>query len=190
MIQAVCDIPCAFFAKELIEAFPEAKVILTTRSTEAWHNSMMQTVWALYHDRIRWIAAKLDGPTSRRRRMSDLFFQHFFGHDFPQNGTHVFNAHNNAVRRLVPPGRFLEFRANDGWKPLCTFLGKPIPQDKEYPNTNDIQSFRSRFQAMNKPVFNQVLRSLATKILPLVIISTVVGWKIWGSKHFWGRLEY
>lgn len=35
--QAVCDWPACAFAKELIEAYPNAKVILTTREVESWH---------------------------------------------------------------------------------------------------------------------------------------------------------
>jgi hypothetical protein len=35
--QAVCDWPAVAFAKELIEAYPDAKVILTTRDVDSWH---------------------------------------------------------------------------------------------------------------------------------------------------------
>lgn len=179
--KAITDIPGAFFATELVEAYPEAKVILTTRTPESWHASMMQTTWAVYQDRVRWIAAKLDGPTSRRRRMSDLFFLHFFGHNFPRTGKEVFIEHNVAVRRLVPAEHFLEHRATDGWEPLCKFLGKAVPQDKAYPNTNDVKSFRSRFQAMNKGIFIQVLTSLATKAVPIVAITSILCWMFWAS---------
>ncbi len=182
MSKALTDIPCAFFAKELVEAYPNAKVILTTRTPESWHSSMMQTIWAVYHDRLRWIAAKLDGPTSRHRRMSDLLFQHFFGRDFPQSGKRVFVEHNSAVQRLVPPSRFLEHRAMDGWEPLCTFLGKAIPEDEAYPKTNDIKSFVSRFQAMNKEIFIQTLKPLAMRALPFVVVTSLLCWRYWGSK--------
>jgi hypothetical protein len=35
--QAVCDVPAVCFAKELMQAYPEAKVILTNRDIESWH---------------------------------------------------------------------------------------------------------------------------------------------------------
>ena len=35
--QAVCDWPAVAFAKELIEAYPEAKVLITTRDVDSWH---------------------------------------------------------------------------------------------------------------------------------------------------------
>lgn len=41
---AVCDWPAVAFAKELIEAYPEAKVLMTTRDVDSWHASVMKTV--------------------------------------------------------------------------------------------------------------------------------------------------
>lgn len=38
--QAVCDLPAAAFAPELIAAYPKAKVILTTRDPESWHKQV------------------------------------------------------------------------------------------------------------------------------------------------------
>lgn len=35
--QAVCDLPAAAFAPELIAAYPNAKVILTNRDPDSWH---------------------------------------------------------------------------------------------------------------------------------------------------------
>lgn len=35
--QAVCDIPAVHFCDELIETYPDAKVILTTRNVDEWH---------------------------------------------------------------------------------------------------------------------------------------------------------
>lgn len=42
--QAICDWPAVAFAKELIKAYPEAKVIITTRDVDSWHASTMKTV--------------------------------------------------------------------------------------------------------------------------------------------------
>ena len=30
-----------------------------------------------------------------------------------------------------------------GWKPLCEFLGVPVPADHPFPNVNDTKSFNS-----------------------------------------------
>lgn len=37
ILQSLCDWPAIAFAKELIEAYPEAKIILTTRDVDSWH---------------------------------------------------------------------------------------------------------------------------------------------------------
>ena len=41
-IQAVTDFPAAIFAGELIDAYPEAKVILTNRDVDSWYESVFR----------------------------------------------------------------------------------------------------------------------------------------------------
>jgi len=45
--------------------------------------------------------------------------------------------HYDEVRSKVPKDRLLEFQAQDGWEPLCGFLGKPVPKDEPYPWVNE-----------------------------------------------------
>src|SRR5262245_27743220 len=42
---AMVDWPGSYFYKELMEAFPEAKVLLSVRSPESWAKSMRATIW-------------------------------------------------------------------------------------------------------------------------------------------------
>ena len=35
--QAVTDFPCCMFPEELLEAYPDAKVILTNRNVDKWY---------------------------------------------------------------------------------------------------------------------------------------------------------
>lgn len=37
------DIPCVLFADELLEAYPEAKVVLTERDVEGWIKSIQHS---------------------------------------------------------------------------------------------------------------------------------------------------
>lgn len=39
------------------------------------------------------------------------------------------------ARELVPPERFLEWGVEDGWEPLCWFLGREVPITS-FPNGN------------------------------------------------------
>lgn len=58
----------------------------------------------------------------------------------------VFNRFNEQVRRTVPADRLLVYQVQEGWGPLCAFLGVPIPQGKPFPHLNDAVEFRSRIQ--------------------------------------------
>mmetsp|Transcript_14588 Transcript_14588/g.27356 ORF Transcript_14588/g.27356 Transcript_14588/m.27356 type:complete len:249 (+) Transcript_14588:90-836(+) len=40
--------------------------------------------------------------------------------------------HMARVKTIIPPERLLIYNLSDGWKPLCDFLGKPIP-DEPFP---------------------------------------------------------
>ncbi len=42
---AVSDVPAVLFSPELLEAYPDAKVILTTRDPEKWVDSMRSSIW-------------------------------------------------------------------------------------------------------------------------------------------------
>ena len=58
----------------------------------------------------------------------------------------VYRRNGEAVRREIPRARLLEFYAADGWKPLCDFLGVPVPTEP-FPLTNTTEEFRSRAAA-------------------------------------------
>ena len=63
-----------------------------------------------------------------------------FHSDSANKGRDVFQKHHEEVRRLVPPENLLEFRVQDGWEPLCKFLGVPVPEG-EFPRLNDSSTF-------------------------------------------------
>lgn len=46
-----------------------------------------------------------------------------------------FTEHCDKVRGMVPPERLLEWSADEGWEPLCEFLGKDVP-DEPFPHVN------------------------------------------------------
>ena len=48
--QAITDIPCIMFAEELIEAYPEAKFLITTRDEDSW----VRSVLALFNTLLGW----------------------------------------------------------------------------------------------------------------------------------------
>lgn len=156
--QAVCDWPAIAFAKELIEAYPEAKVVLTTRDVDSWHASTLRTVyWRVMDPELR-ILSHFDWAASMYYPMLKKFFDTFFRGDFPGQGKDVYIKHYDEVRSLVPKDRLLEFAVKDGWEPLCKFLREPIPASK-FPNVNDNKDFVTRSRRRNRrQMLNVALR--------------------------------
>jgi hypothetical protein len=157
--QAVCDWPAVAFAKELIEAYPEAKVILTNRDVHAWHASTLKTVyWRVMDPELRRLqhvswAAGLYYPMLKK------FFDCFFEGDFVGRGKEIYLRHYDEVRALVPKENLLEFQVKDGWAPLCAFLGDRVPYGRKFPHTNDNSDFVARSRWRNKmQIANVALR--------------------------------
>ncbi|KAI0427547.1 P-loop containing nucleoside triphosphate hydrolase protein [Xylaria sp. FL1042] len=168
--QAVCDWPACAFAKELIEAYPEAKVVMTTREVNSWHASTMKTVyWRVTDPELRWLssfswAAKMYYPMLKK------FFDTFFEGDFPNRGKEVFTKHYAEVKKMVPPERLLEYRVQDGWEPLCKFLDCPVPKDVPFPNVNDNSDFVSRSRRRNRnQMYNVIAQGLEMLGLTLLV---------------------
>ncbi|KAI0808746.1 P-loop containing nucleoside triphosphate hydrolase protein [Xylaria sp. FL0064] len=172
--QAVCDWPACAFAKELIEAYPEAKVVMTTREVNSWHASTMKTVyWRVTDPELRWLsnfswAAKMYYPMLKK------FFDTFFEGDFPNRGKDVFTKHYAEVKKMVPPERLLEYRVQDGWEPLCKFLDCPVPKDVPFPNVNDNSDFVSRSRRRNRnQMYNVIAQGLEILGLTLLVLYLV-----------------
>jgi hypothetical protein len=55
--QAICDWPAVAFAKELIEAYPDAKVVLNDRDIDSWYESTLKTVnWRATEPELKFVA--------------------------------------------------------------------------------------------------------------------------------------
>ncbi|KAI1634608.1 P-loop containing nucleoside triphosphate hydrolase protein [Biscogniauxia mediterranea] len=148
--QAVCDWPACAFAKELIEAYPEAKVVLTGRDVDSWHASTMKTVyWRVTDPELR-LLSHFNWAAGMYYPMLKKFFDTFFEGDFPNRGKEVFTRHYEEVKKMVPAENLLEFRVQDGWEPLCKFLGEKVPEGEKFPNVNDNSDFVARSRRRNR----------------------------------------
>ena len=151
--QSTVDWPGGFFYRELMEAYPDAKVMLSVRDPEAWERSMRATVWDVWHGASLMAhlsdARKLIDPAWRdyAALMERLLFKApgtFAGRpQEPQSLIDAFNAHTEAVRNTVPADRLLVWQASDGWEPLCEFLEVDVP-DVPFPRLNDSGTFTDR----------------------------------------------
>ncbi|HEY9879292.1 MAG TPA: sulfotransferase family protein [Leptolyngbyaceae cyanobacterium] len=141
--RAAVDWPACAFWQPLLEYYPDAKVILTVRDPNRWYESALQTIYGATH---RNPAA--DTPPifiAQRAMAGKLVWERTFGGRFDDrdHAIAVFNAHNEAVKAAVPANRLLVFEARQGWEPLCTFLGCPVP-DAPFPNVNSTEEFLAR----------------------------------------------
>jgi hypothetical protein len=63
------------------------------------------------------------------------FFHIEPGQYIPEEAITRFNQHNEEVEATVPPERLLVFNVEEGWEPLCKFLGVPVPNEP-FPHEN------------------------------------------------------
>lgn len=137
------DWPGSFYWRELATHFSDAKVILTDRSAESWYESIRKTILPASE-----IGRKVDkDPDSRRASqliyelaLVNLFEDKLHDKDF---AIEKFRAHRAEVIAHFPADRLLVFRAGDGWKPLCSFLGFDVP-DAPFPQRNSTAQFIAR----------------------------------------------
>ena len=125
--RAAVDWPASAFFAELADAFPKAIVLLSVRDAEAWWRSAENTIFPA-------IDAAGDGPWAQmvRGMLATRFTPNYRERDA---AIAAFEAHNARVRASVPAGRLLEWRAEDGWAPICAALDLPVP-DTPFPRTN------------------------------------------------------
>jgi hypothetical protein len=138
--RSAVDWPTAGFFRELFGAFASARFILTVRDTERWVDSFSQTIYTLLGAR--------DQVPAEMRDWFDMCNSVIGRSGFPQGLdraalAQAFEAHNEAVKTLIPAEQLLVFEVKQGWEPLCEFLGTPVPA-MPFPRTNDRAEFWDR----------------------------------------------
>ena len=133
------DAPACGFYRELAEAFPEAKVVLSVRDPDKWFASTQNTVLneavVGFHDArgTRGMVEAVGWGSDPRLRDRAYMLDRF-------------ERHTEAVKQAIPAERLLIYRVSDGWEPLCDFLGLPVP-DGAYPQVNSTDEFRAMISA-------------------------------------------
>lgn len=161
------DTPCNVFVEELMEAYPEAKVILTARDdVDQWYESYLSSLQP-YWDELYlkqgltgWLRRHA-GPRNRCEGMEWMLLTHTFYGSFRETGREAYIKHNEKVRRLVREQErdFLEFNPKQGWRPLCAFLGKEVPA-QEYPRLFEQEQAEEMVEAMIEESDTEVKRKL------------------------------
>jgi hypothetical protein len=155
--QSTVDWPGGFFYRELLEAYPDAKVLLSVRDPEAWERSMRDTVWGVVHGEV--LIAHLSRATMVVNEpwrdyielMIDLLWEGrgTLAHDHQTREGMIASMHKHTeeVRQAVPPEQLLIWDVSEGWEPLCEFLEVGVP-DIPLPHLNDSRTFSDRVTEM------------------------------------------
>ena len=136
---AAVDWPPSAFWSQIAEVFPDAIIVLSVRDADAWWKSASSTIFATYQR-----GPKPDDRPGWREMITDLF-GNTFTPGFLEEATAkaAFERHNAEVRKRAPANRLVEWRATDGWGPLCAALGVPVPAEP-FPVSNTSEQFRAR----------------------------------------------
>lgn len=172
----------SFYAEELIERYPNAKVVVTVRDFEPWRESVIGAIFTPICSPAAVVVRKVVEPLlGYRSQMASckMFSGLFKGDDrdtWQCNMRRAYDEHHALIKRLVPPERLLFFRVSDGWEPLCAFLDKPVPE-AAFPRKNE----SAELKEVSKKVVNEALIQLAKAVC-------VVGVAAYAAAYAYPRL--
>jgi len=133
---ATSDFPACLFWSEILEANPDAIVVLSTRSSsQTWWESANQTIFSIDGDHLppemgEWFEMWRAVATARfTARWTDS-----------DSARAAYERHNAEVRASAPPDRLVDWKPTDGWAPLGTALGLDVPDDP-FPHLNTREDF-------------------------------------------------
>jgi CubicO group peptidase (beta-lactamase class C family) len=205
---AVTDAAASVFAAEMIAAYPEAKVVLNMRrDLDSWERSLENTLvhaneswgfwiaswldrecfWAWHvYERFLWplLFRAPDGGMKAAIRGNARWIQRgelpplSCGEREREEERLTQTEHANMVRGMVPKDRLLEWYIEDGWEPLCKFLGKPVP-NVEFPHANAANGgWKAREEQCNKrwveSAFLNLIMLVAGSVVSIVVARTYV----------------
>ena len=153
---AAADEPLFLEYEFVRDTYPNSKFVLPLVPMEKWWNSTKHYWNSMY---FRYERNKIRGLKVKREQQEleawlDGFWTGHFGATFEndkcvavrywgcrfdrlegmsddekRNCQSGYEAHVAHVKQAIPPERLLVFNLSDGWRPLCQFLGKPIPNE-------------------------------------------------------------
>jgi hypothetical protein len=138
--QAGVDWPMCAYWPEISAAFPDALILHSVRDTDSWWKSASETIFKgmkLGAERMP------DWHAMVKAVMEDRFI---WPPDREAEAKAAYERWNADVRARAPKGRVLEWRASDGWEPICKALGLPVPAEP-FPRVNTREDFVARMSA-------------------------------------------
>jgi hypothetical protein len=148
--------PTADFYKEIREAYPRAKIVLTVRdSSEKWFESFDNTIRLVSADKSFYYITYLVKVVRLQCLVSHKSYKRWTS-EFGRIGPSFHDEYNARLIKENKEGELLVFNVKQGWAPLCKFLGVDIPKDIPFPKLNEAQHLQRQ-----------------------IIFGKIVGWFLW-----------
>jgi hypothetical protein len=172
---ATVDNPGCCVWRELVQAYPDAKVILTLhpKGPEIWFESTYQTI---YMSEYKWQfkVLKLVPLVRKMNNMTrKLIWERSHKNTMPDKSASIarYNEHIQEVKNTIPKEKLLIYSVDQGWKPLCSFLEVPVP-NKPFPNVNDREQIKKTISKINRIVW--LMAGTAGLIMAGVVYGLIV----------------
>ncbi|ORY95358.1 hypothetical protein BCR43DRAFT_492858 [Syncephalastrum racemosum] len=157
---AAVDWPEVAFLEQLMEKYPDAKVILTERSADSWYTSVKNTIYKFAKEKL----VPDDAPQhikDNTAMINTIVLDGAFGDKpglFEDEALmkQKFLEHNAWVKANVPADRLLVMQTTElNWEALCGFLGKDVP-DEPFPRSNSTAEIKEKAAEIMKKGFENV----------------------------------
>jgi hypothetical protein len=136
------NLPASDFYKEIHQAHPQAKIILTVReNSEKWFESVSNTILTVHASYFYFLTIY----PIRFLRLQCIVCRKSYTRwmaEYGDIGPWIHDRYNARVINENKEGDVLVFNVKDGWGPLCKFLGVDIPKDIPFPNVHDTQQLQ------------------------------------------------
>ncbi|KAH8647639.1 hypothetical protein BX600DRAFT_442997 [Xylariales sp. PMI_506] len=185
------DAPAQFFAAELAEAYPDAKVVVLNRDFDSWFESCVAALsgygrfpWSMYFI-FFWDSRLLTLGRYMAAKQRDVW-----GFEWQEPGARdkakrFFDDYYGDFRARIPENRRLEFSVRDGWEPLCKHLGVEVPTmllydgeggstrvEVPFPQTNEAGEFKGKVGKVK----NAALKAALLDWTRALVLTAVVGY--------------
>ena len=175
---ACLDFPSCNYYKELMKAYPDAKVILTVRDSNSWvkswnvlNNQILKSFTFKFLAKIPYTSFKLQKDIHNEMILGPNGA--FQGAITDEDRMKKFEEWNESVIDYVPKERLLVYQVKDGWEPICNFLDQPIP-DISFPYKN---------KTKNMGHMSRFINSMFILVL-LIIVAVILSSVFWGVTYF------
>lgn len=176
---ATVDNPACCVWRELIDRYPDAKVILTLHpgGPEAWHRSTINTIYKL--EKL-WQVDVIAFFIPRMRKMKQMCRKliwdrsHHNTMDDREQAIARYHEHIEEVQATVPADKLLVYSVDQGWGPLCDFLGRERP-DTDFPKVNETAAFRKGLTKMTWVAYGFLVAS-ALALAGLIYAISAIFW--------------